>query len=76
MRGGDHTLSEAQRAVRAAFYLWLGAANLVRPLTLEPWLHCCCAVLHTWGLVAANMGQLFTLSAVAMTSVGCTRQQF
>ena len=35
VRGGDHTLSKAQRAVRAAFYLWLGAANLVRPLTVE-----------------------------------------
>ncbi|KAK9845484.1 hypothetical protein WJX81_007618 [Elliptochloris bilobata] len=29
VRGGDQTLSAAQRAVRAAFYLWLGAANLV-----------------------------------------------
>ena len=36
VRGRDHTLSKAQRAVRAAFYLWLGAANLVRPSTLEP----------------------------------------
>lgn len=31
VRAGDQTLSKAQRAVRAAFYLWLGAANLVRP---------------------------------------------
>ena len=44
VRGGDHTLSKAQRALRAAFYLWLGAANLVRPSTLEPWLQCCCSL--------------------------------
>ncbi len=29
-RRGDRTLSAAQRAVRAAYYLWLGTANLVR----------------------------------------------
>jgi len=29
-RRGDRTLGAAQRAVRAAYYLWLGTANLVR----------------------------------------------
>ena len=31
VRGGDQSLSAAQRGVRAAFYLWLGTANLAIP---------------------------------------------
>ena len=31
VRGGDQTLTAVQRALRAAFYLWLGAANLASP---------------------------------------------
>lgn len=46
VRGGDQSLSAAQRGVRAAFYLWLGTANLAIPKPCSTPCSPVCAVLN------------------------------
>lgn len=46
VRGGDQSLSAAQRGVRAAFYLWLGTANLATPKPYSTPYSPICAVLN------------------------------